>query len=222
MDYELKDIDTEDIEDLLLLVEDSFGIRFVDNELSHITTFGELCDHITAKICLEDADDCTHQQAFYKLRDAISIVLHIDKKSISTNTPLVDLLPKRNKRKVLSEIEEYLGFKLCILRQKTWIMTTLCILLLGSLAVLFFNWKIGIIGIVLSVVGLRFADKIGNNIEFETVGQVAKKMTNENYLKSRRNPDTYNKKEIEKVMIDLFSAYFNLNKSKLTQDVKLV
>jgi len=38
--YELKNIDSEDIEDLLLKVETSFDIKFLDEELVHITTFG--------------------------------------------------------------------------------------------------------------------------------------------------------------------------------------
>lgn len=50
-DYELKNIDSEEIEDLLVKVETSFDIKFGDTELIHITTFGQLCDHIADKIC---------------------------------------------------------------------------------------------------------------------------------------------------------------------------
>ena len=49
-DYELKDIDSEDISDLLVKVEKSFNIKFGDKELMHISTFGELCDQIINKI----------------------------------------------------------------------------------------------------------------------------------------------------------------------------
>jgi acyl carrier protein len=45
-DYEIKNIDAEDIEDLLVKVETSFDIKFVGDELVQITTFGQLCDHI--------------------------------------------------------------------------------------------------------------------------------------------------------------------------------
>ena len=56
-----------------------------------------------------------------------------------------------------------------------------------------------------SIFGMKFADRIGNELNFQTVGQVVKKMTRENYLKSRRNPKTFNREEIEKVLIDWFS-----------------
>ena len=38
---ELK-IDSEDLEDMLLKIEDSFDIRFETNELAHVRTYGEL------------------------------------------------------------------------------------------------------------------------------------------------------------------------------------
>lgn len=74
-DYELNNIDPENIEDLLVKVEKSFNIKFVGNELIALLTFGELCDHIVNKIKLDHSDNCTTQQAFYKLRNAISLIL---------------------------------------------------------------------------------------------------------------------------------------------------
>lgn len=221
-DYELKDIDSEDIGDLLVKVETSFDITFVGDELSHITTFGQLCDHITNKIQLDNSDDCTSQQAFYKLRDAISSTLQIDNKTISTDFPLSDLLPRQNRRSRTKKLEKYLGFKLNILRPPHWVTGSFIILLLASIVGLFFNWQIGLLGLTISIAGTWFANKIGNELDLQTVGQVAEKMTRENYLKSRRNPKTINKKEIEKVLTDWFSNYFDIDKSKLTKDAKFV
>lgn len=106
IDFELKNIDPDDISDLLIKVENSFNITFSDTELTHISMFGELCDHIANKIQLDHADDCTSQQAFYKLRDAISLILQIDKKTISTNHTLADFLPRKNRRLLTQKLEE--------------------------------------------------------------------------------------------------------------------
>lgn len=221
-DYELKNIDSEDIEDLLVKVETSFDIKFVGNELVHITTFGQLCDHIANKIQLVNSDDCTSQQAFYKLRDAISSTLQIENKTISTDFLFADLLPRQSRRSRIREFEKHLGFKLNILRPPHWVTGTLVVSLLVSLVGLFFNWQIGLLGLVFSIAGLWFANKIGNELDLQTVGQVAKKMTRENYLKSRRNPKTFNKNEIEKVLTDWFSNDLYLDKSKLTREAKFV
>lgn len=221
-DYELKNIDPDDISDLLVKVENSFDIKFDDTELMHISTFGELCDHIANKIQLDNSDDCTSQQAFYKLRDTISSTLQIDNKTISTNFSLADLLPRQSRRSRTKKLEKQLGFKLNILRPPHWVTGTLVIILLASLVELFFKWQIGLLGLVVSIAGLWFANKIGNELDLQTVGQVAEKMTRENYLKSRRNPKTFNKKEIEKVLTDWFSNDLDLDKSKLTREAKFV
>lgn len=220
INFELKNTDPEDIDLLLEKVEKSFDIKFGQSELMHISTFGELCDHIENKIQLDNSDDCTSQQAFYKLRDAISLTCQIDKTTISTNLPLADILPRQSRRSRTRKLEKQLGFDLQILRPPHWVVWTLAIILLASLVVLFINWQIGLIGLVLSMVGFRLADKIGNELDLQTVGQVAEKMARENYLKSRRNPKTFNKNEIEKVLIDWFSKDFDLDKSKLTRDAK--
>jgi acyl carrier protein len=220
IDYELKNIDPEDIEDLLVKVESSFNVKFVGDELVHITNFGELCNHIANKIQLDNVDDCTSQQAFYKLRDAISSTLQIDNKSISTDFSLAVLLPRKSRRPRTRKLEDHLGFKLNILRPPHWITLTLVILLLASFIGLFFNWQIGLLGLVFSIMGFWFANKIGNELDLQTVGQLAQKMTRENYLKSRRNPKTFNKNEIENVLTDWFSNEFDLDKRKLTREAK--
>lgn len=221
-DYELKNIDPDDISDLLVKVEKSFDIKFGDMELMHISTFGELCDHIANKIQLDNSDDCTSQQAFYKLRDAISLTLQIHNKTISTNFSLADILPRESRRLRTRKLEEQLGFKLNILRSPHWVTGTLVIILLASLVGLFFKWQIGLLGLAFSIAGLWLASKIGNELDLLTVGQVAEKMTRENYLKSRRNSKIFNKNEIEKVLTDWFINDLDFDKSKLTREAKFV
>ena len=56
----------------------------------------------------------------------------------------------------------------------------------------------------------------------KTVGDLVYKMTKENYVKSRRNQETYNKKEIENLLIDWFSKELYLEKSQLTREVEFI
>lgn len=108
------------------------------------------------------------------------------------------------------------------MRPPHWVTGTLVILLLASLIILFIDGPIGLSGLMFSIVGLWFAYNIANELDLQTVGQVAEKMTRENYLKSRRNPNTFNKSEIEKVLTDWFSNDLGLDKSKLTRETKFV
>lgn len=220
--FELKNIDPDDISGLLTKVEKSFDIKFDDTELMHISTFGQLCDFISNKIQLNNSDDCTSQQAFYKLRETISSSLHIDKKLIRTDSSLTDILPRQSRRISVRKLEGKLGIKLDILRPPHWITTTLVIVLLASVFGLFFNWKIGVSGILASIAGFWFANKIGNELDLQTVGEVAENMTRENYIKSRRDPKTFNKSEIEKILADWFSNDLDLDENKLTREANFV
>ena len=222
MTHKLKNIDSEYIEDMLVNIENSFDIKFGNGELLHTTTFGELCDHITNKIQLDTSDDCTTQQAFYKLRNSILATLNTDNRTITTNFPLNEILPRQTRRKKTAELENNLGFQLDILRQPHWITNSLVILLLASIIGLFFRWQYGLLGLFIYFGGLWFSNKIANELDVQTVGQLAEKMTRENYLKSRRNPKTFNKNEIEKILTDWLSNDLGLDKGKLTRETKFV
>ena len=116
------------------------------------------------------------------------------------------------------------------------VSSILIILLLVSIVLLpvffvglSFKWQYGLLGFLISIgglltsiSGLSFAYKIGNELDMQTVGQVAEKMTREYYLKSRRNPKTFNKSEIEKILTYWLTEDFGLDKSKLTREAKFV
>ena len=219
-DFKLRNIDSEDIEDLLLKVEKSFGIKFAEKELFHVSTFGELCDHITNKIELENSEDCTSQQAFYKLREAISTSLLLNDKTITPTTPLEQVLPKQNRRSFVRKIENNLEFKLDILKASDSTIGVFLIILILSLVEIFINWRIGILGFVISICGLWVSNRFGRQLKVKTIGEVAKKITRENYLKSRRNPETFNRKEIEKILTEWFGEYFDLEKNELLREAE--
>jgi hypothetical protein len=220
-EYELKDIHPEDIEELLVKVETSFGIRFSGKELVHCNTFGKLCDYISSKVNLQDSVDCTGQQAFYKLREAIVSTLQADNQSISANMLLADILPRKSRRSNVKSLEAHLGFKLNVLRPRRWVQSTLVILLLTSLGGLFFNWQVALIGLAFYASGIWLANKFGNELDLQTIGQVVEKIKRENYLKSRRNPKTFNSKEVEKILTDWFSEALELEKGKLSRETEI-
>lgn len=211
--YKIKHVDLEDLEDLLVEVEASLGIQFADRELVHIKTFGQLFDYIADKVHLEDSNDCTTQQAFYKLRAAITTTLGVEGKTVIPNGLLSEVFPRQDRRLRIKNLENHLEMKLRILRPPNWVITILVITLFASLIGLFFNWPFGLLGLTFSVAGFWLANKFGNELDLQTMGQVAKKMATKNYLKSRRNPNTINQKEIKKILVDWFSDELGLTKT---------
>jgi hypothetical protein len=211
--YKLENIDIEDIEQVLQKVENTFEFRFENNELMNIKNFGELSDAIKNKITLEHKENCTTQQAFNKLRK----ILIFEFNEITPKTELSLIFPKRNRLKLIRKVENKLNFKLNITEPKR-IYTNLLLLVLGmSILSFFYDYRIAIFGISIAFFGIWATNKLGKELNLENVGELAKKMKRENYLKSRRNSRTVNINEIEEIIIDLFSIELILNKSELTR-----
>ena len=221
-EYKIENIDSEEAGILLEKIEKSFDIKFGEAELIHIQNLGELTDHIINKIQLDNSDNCTTQQAFYKLRDAITTLFNVDYKIIITDFPVDNFLLRQIRKEKIRDLEGYLGVDLKILRPPHWVTNSILILLIVSIVGLFFKWQFGLLGLCISFGGLWFSNKIGNELDVQTVGQLAERITRENYLKSRRNSKTVNKNEIEKLLIEWFINDLGLDKSKVTREAKFV
>ena len=216
MQIELEDIELQDLEDLLPKVAVSFGIQFHQNELADVATFGEFCDRISDKTTLEHVSDCTNEQAFQKLKNAVSHSLQIAENDLSPSTPLDKLFPLHLRRYRLKMIEKRLGFKLNLLRAPNWLIIFITIVFLLSLITLFFNGTLGVLGMAATISGLFIANKTGLVLDQKTLGDVAEKMTREQYIRSRNNPETFNRSEIEMILITWYSQEFEL--SNLTRE----
>jgi hypothetical protein len=219
-DMELK-IDSEDLEQMLLKIENSFDIRFETNELAHVRTYGEFCGAIKDKISLDHSEDCTTQQAFYKLREAITKSTETEKKEITPTTELAEIFPRKTRKNRIKTLEMNLGFKLSILRPPHFVTGFLAILLLASFIVLFIDWPYGLIGLGLSIGGFRISNKLGNELDVKTVRDLSEKMTREYYVKSRRNSKTMNKNEFDEILEDWFVNFLGVRKSELTREARL-
>ena len=139
--FELRNVDSEDLEDVLVKIEKSFDFKFEETELKDVKTFGQLCDIITNKVQGNNIDDCTTQQAFYKLRNAIASIFLVDKYNITPNTDLRLLFPKNLRRQKIRDLESNIGFEINILRPKHWISSTLALTIVTSFIGLFIFWE---------------------------------------------------------------------------------
>ncbi len=220
--YELYNVDPDDISDVLVKIQKSFSIKFGNTELKDVSTFGELCDIIISKVPADNSNDCTTQQAFYKLRNAILGSLNHDKASITTDTDLQNLLPRHIRRNVVKAVDQKLGFDTELLRPKYSVTWILAIILFASFIGLFIFWQLGLIGLALSIAGLTVATKFANELDIKTVGQFSEKIARENYIKARRTTGTANKREIVKKVKELFIAELGLEDHQLERQSSFV
>ncbi len=218
---ELKDFESEYISDVLVKIEKSFGLAWEKDTFINAKTFGDLCDIISSKIDLEHADDCTTQQAFYKIRESIANTQLLKKDTIIPNSGLEELFRRKGRRHAISQIRKESGLSLKLLKPKDWISITLLLGLLASIVELFFNWRYGLLGLGVIIFGFQLAGWLGKEFRVKTVGEAATMASRENYIKSRRNPKTVNRQEILEKIKELFSHDLDLDSSVLTREAAL-
>src|SRR5688572_23822887 len=131
-DIKLDEYESEDIFDIVVKLEKSFAIKFDKDAFLNVKTFGDLSDIIESYIKYGNKEDCTKQQAFYKIRTAISETQLIDKNEITLDTKLVDLFPRQNRRRQVKMFQRQLGVNLKFLTYPGWLALALIIGVLAS------------------------------------------------------------------------------------------
>ena len=217
----LDNIDPEDYGDTLLKLEKSFGAKFADNSFKDAKTFGDICDIIKSQINLTEKDDCTTQQAFYKVRKAIGLTQTFNERKIEPQTKLEDIFPRSNRRQNVKQFQQALGFPVDILTMKTWLAVTIFIGFVLSLIAFFFSWQIAFSGLTVFTLFTWTVSKFSKELEISTVGELTEKISRENYSLARRHSETVNRKEIVKTIQDVFIADHDIEREHLTNNATL-
>lgn len=205
----------ENIEDCIPLIEEMYKFKFEEGETQNVKNFDEFCDLIIIKINFKNIESCTTQQAFYKLRNSLIEERISDKGKIKPETKLKELFPRENRIKLVKKVENNLGFKLNILLPPKFIFYTLVILSAISFVFLFINFKFGISGIAISVLGFYLCSWFGKELEIETLKELVEKITSENYLEVRTQKNSVNKSELKKVITNWVSENSGIEKERL-------
>lgn len=216
----LSNIDPEDVGDVLLKIERSFNIRFTDEDLTHIKTFGALCDLVVDKVKQVQSDSCTTQQAFYKLRNAINAKKPIEKCDLKPQSKLCELFPRDNRIEVVADLEEEMGLHMNLLQPKQWIVYGFAGLLMAAIALSFLNNIAGFIVAGIAITGLILAGKFGKELKVKTLGDLSEKIAREHYLKCRRDASTVNRGEVAEKVKELFADYLSVEPGSLKKQAR--
>ncbi len=94
-----------DTVELVMDVEDHFGILLREDDSQRIRTIGDLADVILARILASSAVPCPTMRAFYELRLAIRESLGSPQLRIHPSTPLKELIPLSQRRACWASIK---------------------------------------------------------------------------------------------------------------------
>lgn len=207
----------EDIEDCIIAIDDDFKFQFDSEKLKACSNFEELIDLAVSNIDLEHLDDCTSQQAFYKVRKTISETKKADAKLIKHDSKLLDFFSEKKLNSEINEFEQNLGIKLGLVEPVSGVFYVAIVGILLGIAALFFNLVIGISVLLVSFLGLKLSYTFSKRLVVKTIRDLVKKMTTEHYTKVRTYPETVNRNELSDIFWNYFSFYLNTKKEDLNK-----
>jgi acyl carrier protein len=104
-----------DTVELVLEVEDAFGIHIPDRDAEKIQTVGELHEYILAHFSPTDSTKpavCASARCFYRVRAALTNQIGLERKAVTPGALLVELLPRRDRRRRWRELKENLALRI--------------------------------------------------------------------------------------------------------------
>ena len=101
-----------DIVDMVLDVEERFGISLSDVECQNVVTVNDLYRLVLSKLGNADQTKCLTSATFYRIRKVIAEVLSVDKRTLKLDTQLRELLPIEKRKALWVIISQKLTLKL--------------------------------------------------------------------------------------------------------------
>ncbi len=101
-----------DLVELVMEVEDAFGISISDEDVPTLETVGSLHQYVSKQVGERLRTPCLTAVAFYRLRRSLMSVLQVSRNELRPSTDLRQLIPSRGRRAVWRRLQASLGLKL--------------------------------------------------------------------------------------------------------------
>jgi len=121
-----------DIVELVMEVEEEFGILIPDADYEQISTVGDMHDYICLKLPVDKprpssgSTRCLSSAAFLRLRRSLMSVCGVERDRVRLEASLSDLLPKQHRREKWRRLRDDLKLWLPDLERPEWMSQLLC------------------------------------------------------------------------------------------------
>lgn len=211
-------VSSEDVEDLLPVIERSLGFEFKTDELIKTESLNDICEIIISRLKQPDDDACTTLIAFNKLRNELVMSGLANKENIApyTNPEIVFNIQCRIGS--IEYIEEKINFKASLLKQKKQYKIISLISFIGGFISVFFFLPAGLILFLLSMLfwylDKEFEHNYQQQLQYESLRDYIEDNVFENYLDFRKDKQTINRKELKKLMMKWFARKLGVDYDK--------
>lgn len=120
--------------ELVMEFEDEFGVEFTDAEAGSMNTVGKVADHIQTELEKQSLQPeyCPTSRSFYKVRQQLSSVLSIARRTIKPKDALEKLIPLEKRRDIWAKLKS-VGLLMPAL-ERSRIMSNVCIAIVCTIS----------------------------------------------------------------------------------------
>ncbi|MBG9378415.1 hypothetical protein I5907_19410 [Panacibacter sp. DH6] len=98
--------------EILIKVENTFGIKIPDQEAEQISTVGDFHNAVWRHLSGKHSDKCKSQNLFYKLRKSFADTFDFSPQKLKLDTSPEEIFPKTNRRRVYLSFADTANLKL--------------------------------------------------------------------------------------------------------------
>lgn len=149
-----------DAVELVIAIEETFGIDLPDADVANLTTPRKLIDYVCARVGATGREHCASQRSFYRVRRILASAMNVSARAIRPGTHLDALLPRTNRKTLWSRVARELGVRRKLTRPR-WIIQgafALCLVtfVLAAISVPRYHAVVGAVAALLSGAVLAF------------------------------------------------------------------
>lgn len=225
-----------DTVELIIEVEETFGIAIANRDAEQIRTAGELHQHVLKKLAGMETLVCPSAATFYRFRRALRELLGIERERVRPLTPVEDLIPLQARRDVWHRLERTLELTFPALEYPSWIDTAilfelLAVIPLTGVAVLAAAELTRLTAVVLLfVIALSVATlsriarcfELGFSAECRTVRGLIQTITRRHYGRTEVPQHPWNEREVWEVLRALIVRQLGVKPEEVTESARIV
>lgn len=228
-----KNIGLDSVE-ILMKVEDTFGIKIPDQEAEKIITVGNFHDAVWRHLSGKQSDKCKSQGLYYKLRKSFANSFNFPTQQFNLNTSPELIFPKSNRRQEYFAFSNETNLKLPnLILTKPWakILTTFgLITIIGGLVtslvlINFYNYSkwtllFCLAGIIMTILLSELFNPMRTLIKETTIREFIQRTLALNFTTLSTEQGT-SRKEMESVVNYIISDLVGLDIEEISPDKKI-
>lgn len=221
-----------DFVELVIAIEEGFGIQISDAAASSVVTVGDLHDLVAGSLGEPDTERCLTSAAFYSTRRAIAAASRIDRRLVRPSSSLREFLPSGDRREVWARIQEELKLMLPPLEHtraaKLFILASALVVVLVPAIYLrvALTWYplLLLLGLIVGALFLKLLQ--GWATEFPrlclTVGDLAKSVLAANHAQFVRDAGGVNRKELWETLCRIVVVETGVAREKIYRETRIL